>query len=48
MMKAVQVAQKTLRELVREPMLLGLMLFFPIILVVFYFDNVRFKVMLLG
>ncbi|MBI5565101.1 MAG: ABC transporter permease [Chloroflexi bacterium] len=36
-MKAVTVAQKTLRELVREPMLLGLMLFFPIVLVVFYY-----------
>lgn len=36
-MKAVKVAQKTLRELVREPMLLGLMFFFPVLLVVLYY-----------
>jgi ABC-type multidrug transport system permease subunit len=36
-MKALRVAQKTLRELVREPLLLGLMLVFPIILIVLYY-----------
>ena len=36
-MKTVRVAQKTLRELVREPMLLGLLLVFPLILVVLYY-----------
>jgi ABC-2 type transport system permease protein len=36
-MKALSIAYKTLIELLREPLLLGLMLFFPLVLVGFYY-----------
>ncbi len=36
-MKAISIAIKNLRELWREPMLLGLLFFFPILLLAFYF-----------
>jgi ABC-2 type transport system permease protein len=36
-MKALSIAYKTLIELLREPLLLGLMLFFPVVLVGFYY-----------
>lgn len=36
-MKAIRIAIKTLRELWREPMLLGLLFIFPILLLAFYF-----------
>ena len=36
-MKALSIARKTLYELWREPMLLGLMLAFPIMLLGFYY-----------
>ncbi len=36
-MKALSIAQKSLRELWREPLLLGLMLFFSVVLVGFYY-----------
>lgn len=35
-MKALSIARKTLRELWREPLRLGLMLFFSVVLVGFY------------
>lgn len=36
-MKALNIARKTLIELVRESLSLGLMLFFPVVLIVFYY-----------